>query len=148
MSGNWYGEHCCIGLHYDLHASERDTELGTRVGDALGDLLQELGVDFVQTDCKGHPGYLSWFSELPASSVPPGLERDALAGWRMQTRRFGLPLHCHYSGIWDKAAGKRFPEWHIQPPPGSLRRCRAAVRIAGRTMFRRPCARTAATRTA
>lgn len=117
MSGNWYGEHCCIGLHYDLHASERDTELGTRVGDALGDLLHELGVDFVQTDCKGHPGYLSWFSELPASSVPPGLERDALAGWRMQTRRFGLPLHCHYSGIWDKAAGKRFPEWHIQPPP-------------------------------
>ncbi len=80
MSGNWYGEHCCIGLHYDLHASERDTELGTRVGDALGDLLHELGVDFVQTDCKGHPGYLSWFSELPASSVPPGLERDALAG--------------------------------------------------------------------
>ncbi|WP_294502205.1 alpha-amylase family protein [uncultured Victivallis sp.] len=117
MSGSWYGDHCNIGMHYDLHARKEDTVLGTRVDDTLAELLGELDVDFVQTDCKGHPGVLSWFSNLPGSTMPPGLRRDALAGWREQTRKLGLPLHCHYSGIWDKAAGARFPDWHCQLPP-------------------------------
>jgi hypothetical protein len=40
----------------------------------------------------------------------PGLTRDALQQWRAATTQLGLPLHCHYSGIWDKAAGKKFGE--------------------------------------
>ena len=59
MSGSWYGDHCNIGMHYDLHARKEDTVLGTRVDDTLAELLGELDVDFVQTDCKGHPGVLS-----------------------------------------------------------------------------------------
>lgn len=123
MPDTWYGNDCCIGLHYDLHALEQDTELGTKIDDTLGDLLHKLGIDFVQTDSKGHPGYLSWFSKLPVSSIPSGLTHDALAGWREQTRRFHLPLHCHYSGIWDKAASKRFPDWQIQQCPEGAAVC-------------------------
>ncbi|MBS1370001.1 MAG: hypothetical protein HPZ91_08625 [Lentisphaeria bacterium] len=117
MAGSWHGETCNIGMHYDLHAGVGDTLLGTRIDDSLSELLRELGVDFVQTDCKGHPGVLSWFSKLPESTIPPGLRADALAGWREQTRKLGLPMHCHYSGIWDRAAGARFPGWHCQLPP-------------------------------
>jgi hypothetical protein len=72
----------------------------------------------VQTDCKGHPGYTSWFSQVPTASVAPGIVQDALAQWRQATAKLGLPLHCHYSGIWDKAAGAKHPEWSVVGPDG------------------------------
>jgi hypothetical protein len=110
--GQWHGKERYFGLHYDLHADKDDTELGLRATpDELAAMLRLTGADFVQTDCKGHPGYTSWFSQTPGASVPPGLEADALAGWREATRALGLPLHCHYSGIWDNAAGEKHPEW-------------------------------------
>lgn len=116
MTSNWDDEHCNIGLHYDLHANRNDTELGTRVGDNLEQLLKELDIDFVQTDCKGHSGYLSWFSKLPGSSIPDGLNYDALKGWRKAAKNIGIPLYCHYSGIWDAAAAEKFPEWRVVIP--------------------------------
>ncbi len=109
---SWYGKEVNFGLHYDLHAKKEDTELGLRADpETLARQLGDLGADFVQTDCKGHGGYLSWKSKLPASSLPPKLKHDALKAWREATRKLGVPLHCHYSGIWDKAASERFPEW-------------------------------------
>ena len=110
--GQWHAAACYFGLHYDLHAGKEDTELGLRATpEELVPALSLAEPDFVQTDCKGHPGYTSWFSRTPAASVPPGLQADALAGWREATRRMGIPLHCHYSGIWDRAAGEKHPEW-------------------------------------
>jgi len=110
--GRWHDGERVFGLHYDLHAGRDDTELGLRATpEELVPALSLAAPDFVQTDCKGHPGYTSWFSRTPEASVPPGLQADALAGWREATRRMGLPLHCHYSGIWDRAAGGKHPEW-------------------------------------
>ena len=116
----WYGPTRYFGLHYDLHAGEEDTEIGGRCDvDQLAAALQRVGVDFVQTDCKGHPGYTSWFSKVEHASVAPHLQHDALLAWREASRRLGLPLHCHYSGIWDGAAAKRNPSWVVVPakPP-------------------------------
>ncbi len=111
-SGRWHGKKRYFGLHYDLHAGPTDTELGVQATPRqLVPHLQRLGVDFVQTDCKGHAGYTSWFSQSAEATVSPGVKRDALAGWRAATRQLDLPLHCHYSGIWDDAAGARHPEW-------------------------------------
>ena len=105
-----------FGLHYDLHAHAKDTQLGSRCTPReLMPLIRLMGPDFVQTDCKGHAGYTSWFSKVPTASVPPGLKKDALKQWREATRRLRLPLHCHYSGIWDKAAGTKYPEWSVRP---------------------------------
>ncbi|MEW6755246.1 MAG: alpha-L-fucosidase [Candidatus Latescibacterota bacterium] len=130
-TGRWHGKKRYFGLHYDLHAGPQDTELGVRATvHYLVPVLARLGVDFVQTDCKGHPGYTSWFSRTPGASVSPGVKRDALAGWRRATRRLGLPLHCHYSGIWDGAAGEKHPSW-----------CRADAQgkpVAGRMCPRSP----------
>jgi hypothetical protein len=118
-SGKWHGDRFYFGLHYDLHAGANDTELGTRCSpDELIPMLELMGPDFVQTDCKGHPGYTSWFSQTPEASVPPGLKQDALAQWREATRKLGLPLHCHYSGIWDQAAGAKHPEWSVVTADG------------------------------
>jgi len=110
--GQWHGKERYFGLHYDLHANPADTELGVRATPRyLVPMFERLGPDFVQTDCKGHPGYTSWYSQVPDASVSPGVRKDALKGWRAATRRLGLPLHCHYSGIWDSAAGEKHPEW-------------------------------------
>jgi hypothetical protein len=110
--GRWHGPKCYFGMHYDLHAGTSDTELGLRANPRyLVPMLKLLGADFVQTDCKGHPGYTSWYSKVPEASVSPGVKKDAMRGWRAATRQLGLPLHCHYSGIWDDAAGAKHPEW-------------------------------------
>jgi len=110
--GRWYGKGKYFGLHYDLHAGKSDTDLGTRASPKeLVPMLRLMGCQFVQTDCKGHAGYTSWYSKTPGASVSPGVKRDALKGWRAATRQLGLPLHCHYSGIWDAAAGAKHADW-------------------------------------
>ena len=120
-SENWHGKTRYFGLHYDLHAGKNDAELGLRANaEELIPHLQAAGVDFVQTDCKGHPGYTSWFSQTPGAAIPPQLKADALLGWREATRRLGMPLHCHYSGVWDIAAGEKHPEWTLVDKDGKL----------------------------
>ncbi len=121
-SGQWHGQNRYFGLHYDLHANKNDTELGTQATvKNLVPMFKRLGVDFVQTDCKGHPGYTSWFSQVPNASVSPGVKRDALKGWREATQKLNLPLHCHYSGIWDQAAGQKHPDWGAVDAKGNPR---------------------------
>lgn len=117
-SGRWHGKKVYFGLHYDLHANERDTELGLRLDpDDLVRWLREVGADFVQTDCKGHPGMTSWFSRVKHATVSPGVKRDVLAAWCKVARKLKLPLHCHYSGIWDAAAAKAHPDWAVVRRP-------------------------------
>ena len=118
-SEHWHGKKFYFGFHYDLHAGAADTELGLHCKpEELIPLLKIIGPDFVQTDCKGHPGYVSWFSKTPDASIPPALKKDAMAGWREATRKLGMPLHGHYSGIWDKAAAKKHPHWAVMGPEG------------------------------
>ena len=110
----WHGDRCWFGLHHDRHAGEKDAEVGSKATpERLIPILRLAGADFVQTDCKGHPGYTSWRSRTPEASVPEGLKRNGLVGWRKATASLGIPLHCHYSGIWDQAAGKRHPDWGV-----------------------------------
>ena len=117
-AGRWHGSRFMLGLHYDLHATENDTALGEYSNPASPvPMLERFAPDFVQTDCKGHPGYTSWFSETPGAAVPPGLRHDVLRGWRDATKQMGLPLHCHYSGIWDFAAAQARPDGRWFPRP-------------------------------
>lgn len=120
-NAGWYGDHVYFGLHYDLHANANDTDLGTRTDpETLIPLLKLMNPDWVQTDCKGHPGMTSWFSEVPDATISPGTVKDAMAGWRAATRELGIPLHCHYSGIWDQAASIKHPEWCVVDKDGTV----------------------------
>ena len=117
--GQWHGAKRYFGLHYDLHAGKGDKDLGMRCSEKeLVPLLRIMAPDWVQTDCKGHPGYVSWFSKTPGAAIPPKLKKDALKQWRAATRKLGLPLHCHYSGIWDIAAGEKHHDWCVVGPTG------------------------------
>ena len=118
--GRWHGKRCYFGFHHDLHLDERDRGAGTRcTPKELAPMLRLTGADWVQTDSKGHPGYTSWFSQIPGASVAPGLVKDALQQWRAATRELGLPLHAHYSGLWDTAAALKHPEWCVVLADGS-----------------------------
>ncbi len=53
---NWH-EDAFFGIHYDLHANAQDTELGRELTpEHLRERLRVTRPDWVQTDCKGHPG--------------------------------------------------------------------------------------------
>jgi len=119
-SGNWYGAHRYFGFHHDLHADPTDTQIGLHCEvEELASALRMAGAEFVQTDSKGHPGMTSWYSETPGATVAPGVVRDALAQWRAATRALGIPLHAHYSGIWDQSAGAKHPDWCILTADGT-----------------------------
>ena len=117
--GKWHGAKCCFGFHHDLHVIKSDRDIGTQCNSKeLVPMLRLTGADFVQTDSKGHPGLTSWFSKTPGASVGPGIVKDPLVASRAATKELGLPLHCHYSGIFDISAGTKHPEWCIVGPEG------------------------------
>lgn len=106
-----------FGIHFDLHAGERDTTLGADVTEAMiEDLLERVKPDYVQQDCKGHPGYTSYPTKVGWAS--PGIVKDALAIWRRVTARHGVGLFIHYSGVIDRKAVEEHPAWAARTPEG------------------------------
>lgn len=106
---NWH-EEAFFGLHYDLHPNAADTELGRETTyEHIRAMLEKVNPDFVQYDCKGHPGYAGYPTEVGSPS--PGIVKDALKIWREVTRDMGIPLSIHYSGVWDTRAIELHPEW-------------------------------------
>ncbi len=120
--GNWR-DTAFFGLHYDLHPNAGDTELGRETThDHVRAMLEKVRPDFVQYDCKGHPGYTGYPTRIGSPS--PGIVNDALKVWREITREMGIPLSIHYSGVWDTRAIELHPEWaridqHGKPDPNN-----------------------------
>ncbi|MEZ4900452.1 MAG: hypothetical protein R2822_01095 [Spirosomataceae bacterium] len=54
-----------VGLHFDFHAGMSDTHIGQTVTEAMIDsLLSQVKPDFIQIDCKGHPGVSSYPTKI------------------------------------------------------------------------------------
>lgn len=103
-------DHAFFGLHYDLHPGPDDTELGRETTyEHIRAELDKVKPDYVQYDCKGHPGWTGYPTEVGSAS--PGIVNDALRVWRDVTRDMGIPLSIHYSGVWDSRAIELHPEW-------------------------------------
>jgi len=106
---NWHDD-VFFGIHYDLHARDEDTELGREVThDHLRERWRKIKPDWVQCDCKGHPGYTSWPTET--GTVSPGVVKDALRIHRDVTAELGIKLGMHYSGVIDVVALEQHPDW-------------------------------------
>lgn len=78
-------------------------------------LLDRTKPDYVQYDCKGHPGWLGYPSQVSKSA---GMVKDSLALWRKVTARRGVALYIHFSGVWDSLAVEEHPEWARVTPEG------------------------------
>lgn len=108
-----------FGLHFDLHTSAHDEAWGADTSEEMLErLLERVQPDFVQYDCKGHPGYAGYPTKVGTPS--PGIVQDALAVWRKVTAEKGVALYIHYSGVLDGAAVAAHPEWAALDADGNL----------------------------
>ena len=109
-----------FGLHFDFHASPAP---GIVVGATLKEedireICRKIRPDFIQIDCKGHPG---WASYPTACENPmPSFAFDTLALWRKVTKEEGVALYLHYSGVIDHRYCENHPEDVVVNADGSL----------------------------
>ncbi|MBO5110799.1 MAG: hypothetical protein J6D21_08795 [Clostridia bacterium] len=97
------------GLHLDYHATPKDGLQGeTLTEENVRAICQSLKPDFIQIDCKGHPGWASYPSKV--GNAMPEFAKDTLALWRKVTREEGVALYMHYSGVYDRKYCSEHPE--------------------------------------
>lgn len=93
---------CFLGLHSDFHAHIRDKDIpiGATLNESeICEICEILKPDFIQIACKGHPGYTSYPTSF--SNAFPNIEADLLEIWRRVTKKYGISLYMHYSGVYD-----------------------------------------------
>ena len=101
---------CFFGVHFDLHASEDITDAGrTLTPEMVDTFLRKVRPDFIQIDCKGHPGITSYPTK--AGYHVKGFQKDPLRLWREVTERNKVGLYMHYSGVWDAKVATEHPDW-------------------------------------
>ncbi|MCC6289368.1 MAG: beta-galactosidase trimerization domain-containing protein [Chitinophagaceae bacterium] len=98
------------GLHLDFHAAPGDSAIGkTFTYEMIDSMLSIIKPDFIQVDCKGHPGISSYPTKV--GNPAPAFDKDILKIWRDVTNKYKIPLFVHYSGVWDNAAINHHPNW-------------------------------------
>lgn len=101
-----------LGIHFDFHAGEDCKEVGKNTTPEMVEKIIDLvQPDYLQTDCKGHPGVSSYPTQV--GHPVPGFVGDPLRVWRDVTARRGVALYMHYSGVWDSHAVATHPEWAV-----------------------------------
>ncbi len=100
-----------LGLHFDFHANP-ETVIGPLGKNLTEDMIREIcetiRPDFIQIDCKGHPGWTSYPSKLGNAACD--FSQDPLKLWRKVTAECGVALYMHYSGVYDGRYVELHPE--------------------------------------
>ncbi|MBQ8433015.1 MAG: alpha-L-fucosidase [Clostridia bacterium] len=110
-----------FGLHFDYHAQPKYGEQGgTLREEDIREICRSLNPDFIQIDCKGHPGWASYPTKL--GNAMPAFARDTLALWRKVTREEGVALYMHYSGVYEIKYTSEHPEHTVMKADGTLAR--------------------------
>ena len=103
-------DHSFFGIHFDFHAGPKDENIGARTTPEMVQAIIDMAhPDYIQVDCKGHPGYSSYPTEV--GNRVPSLVGDPLKVWREVTARNGVALYMHYSGVLDSRAIELHPGW-------------------------------------
>jgi hypothetical protein len=101
-----------FGVHFDLHASEDITDAGnTLTAEMIDSFLLKVRPDFIQIDCKGHPGISSYPTKV--GFHVKGFEKDPLKLFRERTAANNVALYMHFSGVMDGKVVKEHPDWAI-----------------------------------
>ena len=115
-----------FGIHFDFHAEKTDMEIGkTLTPEMIDSFLTIVKPDYVQIDCKGHPGYSSYPTKV--GNQAGGYTTDILKMWREQTSKHQVALYVHYSGLMDAKAVQDHPEWARLKPDNTPDTERASV---------------------
>jgi hypothetical protein len=115
-----------FGVHFDFHAGPDCNEIGKNVDRAMVEyIIDQVKPDFIQVDCKGHPGFSSYPTKV--GNQAPGFIKDQLRIWRDVTAEKGVALYLHYSGVWDSRAVALHPSWAAVNADGSLSKNNTSV---------------------
>ena len=96
-----------FGLHFDFHA-DNTQRIGYRtVPEDIERYILTARPDFIQCDCKGHPGNSSYPTKVGNAAAM--LESDNLRIFCDIAKKHGIPLFVHYSGVYDAAYTKANP---------------------------------------
>jgi len=99
-----------LGIHFDFHAGADCDQVGARTTPEMVErVIEKVHPDYIQIDCKGHAGYSSYPTKV--GNPAPGFVGDPLRIWRDVTRKRGIALFMHYSGVWDFKAVADHPDW-------------------------------------
>ena len=99
-----------FGIHVDFHANASSNEVGKTLTEGMVDsMLTFVKPDFLQVDCKGHPGYSSYATKV--GTPAPRIINDPLRIFRNVTFKHHIPLYVHYSGVLDARAIELHPDW-------------------------------------
>ena len=110
-----------FGLHFDYHAQPKYGVQGINLKEEdIREICRTLKPDFIQIDCKGHPGWASYPSEI--GNAMPEFAQDTLALWRKVTREEDVALYMHYSGVFDLKYCAEHPEETVMNADGTLNR--------------------------
>ncbi len=108
-----------FGLHFDFHAQPKYGVQGVNLKEEdIRELCRIIKPDFIQIDCKGHPGWASYPSKL--GNAMPEFAQDTLALWRRVTKEEGVALYMHYSGIFEIKYCAEHPEANVMNADGSI----------------------------
>jgi len=107
-----------FGIHFDLHAGENITDAGrTLTFEMIDTFLLRVKPDFIQIDCKGHPGISSYPTEV--GFHVKGFDKDPLKLFREVTAKNNVALYMHFSGIWDDKVVQQHPDWAVVKANGA-----------------------------
>lgn len=108
-----------FGLHFDYHGKPLNGIQGNTLKEEdIRRICREIKPDFIQIDCKGHPGWASYPSKI--GNALPEFAQDTLALWRKVTEEEDVALYLHYSGVYDIKYCSEHPEDTSMAPDGSL----------------------------
>jgi len=115
-----------LGIHFDFHAGPDGKEVGKNTTpEMVNAILDKVKPDYIQIDCKGHPGYSSYPTKV--GNPVPGFVGDPLRVWREVTAARGVALYMHYSGVWDSRAIELHPDWAVINADGSTNKNATSV---------------------
>ncbi len=108
-----------LGIHFDFHAGDNDKKIGENVSeDMVNRIIDKVHPDYIQIDCKGHPGRSSYPTK--AGNPAGGFVQDPLRIWRDATAKRGVALYMHYSGVFDQKAIELHPDWALVNADGKV----------------------------
>ena len=108
-----------LGIHFDFHASNDTPSIGQDTTlEMVEQIIEKVKPDYIQTDCKGHPGNSSYPTKVGSMAAGLVTDRDTLKIWREATDKHGVGLYMHFSGVWDTAAVRRHPHWAVTNADG------------------------------
>ena len=109
-----------LGIHLDYHAKPEDGKVQGKdlKEEDIRKICKVLKPDFIQIDCKGHPGWASYPTKV--GNAMPEFEKDTLALWRRVTEEEGVALYMHYSGVYDRKYCRENPDEAVMTEDGNI----------------------------